>query len=76
MSAVIVDAQIAAGHDGAAEMVVLLRHDNGVIAPVVLDADTGFGLMRAAGAADLGALIGRSWRDIIAEPHVGDLQDV
>ena len=61
---VIVDAQIAAGHDGAAEMVVMLRHGNGVVAPVVLDADTGFSVMKACGAADLAALVGRPWREI------------
>jgi hypothetical protein len=62
--AVIERAEIAAGHDGAAELALSIRYDNGVIGQVVLDADTGFSVMRACGAADLNGLIGRSWREV------------
>ena len=35
--AVIIGAQIVAGHDGSAELLVRLRHPNGAEGPVVLD---------------------------------------
>jgi hypothetical protein len=62
--AMIVGAEIAAGHDGTAELVLSIRYDNGAIGQVALDADTGFGVMKAAGAADLDGLVGRSWAEI------------
>jgi hypothetical protein len=62
--AIIERAEIAAGHDGAAELALFVRHENGVVGQVVLDADTGFSIMRACGAADLQSLIGRSWREV------------
>lgn len=62
--AVIERAEIAAGHDGTAEMALFIRHENGVVGQVVLDADTGFSVMRACGATDLQSLIGRSWREV------------
>ncbi len=63
--AVIVGAEIVAGHDGAAELLVILRHPNGVEGPVVLDAETGFGLMRNCGVANADDLAGHSWRKIL-----------
>jgi hypothetical protein len=62
---VIVGAEIAAGHDGAAELVLSLRHPNGVVEPVVLDGQKGLDLMRRCGAASLDELAGRSWREIL-----------
>ena len=62
--AVIEQAEIAAGHDGAAELALAIRYENGVIGQVTLDAATGFSIMRALGAADLDGLIGRSWREV------------
>jgi hypothetical protein len=62
--AVIVGAEIAAGHDGAADLLLSIRYGNGAISQVALDADTAFGVLRACGAADLAGLIGRSWTDI------------
>jgi hypothetical protein len=62
---IIVAAEIAAGHDGQAELVVRVRHENGVVAPVVLDGPTGFRLMAEHGAGDLTGLVGRSWRDLL-----------
>ena len=65
--AVVVGAEIAAGHDGQAEMVVKVRHENGVVAPIVLDGRAGFRLMANQGAGDLAALVGRPWRDLLRE---------
>ncbi|HEX4198823.1 MAG TPA: hypothetical protein VHZ26_15405 [Caulobacteraceae bacterium] len=62
--ATVVGAEIVGGHDGSAELMVSIRYENGVVASVALDADTGFSVMRACGAADLGGLIGRPWREI------------
>jgi len=63
--AVIVGAEIVAGHDGSAELVVRLRHPNGTEHPVQLDEDTGLKLMEACGAASLEDLKGQSWRRIV-----------
>ena len=62
-------AEIMAGHDGRAELLVRVRHENGVVAPVVLDADTGLRLL--AGTDDLAALVGRRWRDVLTETVLG-----
>ena len=62
--ATIVGAEISAGHDGAAELLISIRYGNGAISQVALDADTAFGVLRAGEAADLAGLIGRSWTDL------------
>ena len=63
--AVVVGVEIGAGHDGQADLVVRLRHENGAGGVVVLDTETGFALMRAAGAAKLDDLVGCDWLDIL-----------
>ncbi|WP_293682699.1 hypothetical protein [uncultured Phenylobacterium sp.] len=63
--AVIVGAQVVAGHDGSAELLVTLRHANGVEAPVQLDEATGLKLMAACGASHVDELSGQSWRRIV-----------
>jgi hypothetical protein len=63
--AVVEGAEIVAGHDGAAELLVRLRHGNGALSAASLDPETGFDLLRAAGASSLDDLIGRPWRDLI-----------
>ena len=63
--AVIVGAEIGAGHDGAAELVLTLRYENGATAPVVLDAEAGFSLMRNCRAESLADLAGQSWRNLL-----------
>ena len=63
--AVIVGAEIVAGHDGSAELVVRLLHPDGSEHPVVLDEDTGLKLMEACGASSLEDLYGQSWRRIV-----------
>ena len=65
--ALVIGAEIVAGHDGAAELLVRLRHENGVEAPVVLDPATGFALMEAAGVSRLDDLVGRRWLDVLKE---------
>jgi hypothetical protein len=62
---VIIGAEIAAGHDGSAELVVQLRYPNGAEEPVVLGAEKGLELMQRCGAASLDDLAGRSWREIL-----------
>jgi hypothetical protein len=64
-TAVIVGADLAAGHDGQAEMVLHIRYPNGVIGDVVLDAETGFALMRRCDIESLDGLAGQSWRMIL-----------
>jgi hypothetical protein len=65
--AVVIGAEIVAGHDGAAELLVRLRHENGVEGPVVLDPATGFELLEAAGVSRLDDLVGRRWLGILRE---------
>jgi hypothetical protein len=62
--AVIVGADIAAGHDGSAEMVLSVQYENGVVSALVLDQRAGLDVMHACGAASLDALVGRPWREI------------
>jgi len=63
--AVIVGAEIAAGHDGAAELLVRLRYANGAEGAIAIDADAGFELMRNCGASDLSGLAGQPWRRML-----------
>jgi hypothetical protein len=63
--AVIVGADIVAGHDGSAELVVRLLYPDGSELPVLLDEDTGLKLMEACGASSLEDLYGQSWRRIM-----------
>jgi hypothetical protein len=63
--AVIAGAEIAAGHDGAAELVLRLRYPNGAEGVVVLEAEKGLELMAACGAAHLDELAGHSWRKLL-----------
>ena len=64
-TAVIVGADLAAGHDGRTEMVLRIRYPNGVVGDVVLDAQTGFALMRACDIESLDGLAGQSWRRLL-----------
>jgi hypothetical protein len=63
--AVIVGAEIGAGHDGAAELLVRLKYENGAIGTVALDGPTGFALIRACGVENIADLAGHSWRKIL-----------
>jgi len=63
--AVIVGAEISAGHDGAAELLVRLKYENGTVGTVTLNAEVGFALIRACGAEKIEELAGHSWRKIL-----------
>ncbi len=65
--AVVEDAAIVAGHDGAAELMIRLRHANGALSAVTLDPETGFDLLRASGSASLADLVGRAWLALIKD---------
>jgi hypothetical protein len=69
--AVIVGAEICAGHDGQAELLVRVRHENGVVAAVTLDGVTGFALLNVEGAGDAASLVGQPWRRILARTVLG-----
>lgn len=63
--AIIVAAEIEAGHDGSAELVVTLRYGDGSHGPVSLDEESGLALMQACGIESLEGLVGQSWRKIL-----------
>jgi len=63
--AVIVGAEMAAGHDGEAEIAVRIRYPNGVVGVVLLDAAAGYALMRSCDIDSLDGLAGQSWRKIL-----------
>jgi hypothetical protein len=67
--AVISDVQVAAGHDGVAELVVTLRHGNGGTSRVSLDEMATAALLQACEASEPGELLGHRWdrvRDALA----------
>jgi len=64
-TAFIVGAELAAGHDGQAEMALRIQYANGVVGSVMLDAETGFALMRNCDVDSLGGLKGQPWRNIL-----------
>jgi hypothetical protein len=54
----ILDANITAGHDGEADLVLRVRYENGQEAHITLDTQTGADLMRRCGANSICALAG------------------
>jgi hypothetical protein len=66
-AAVVTGAEIVAGHDGAAELMIRLAHANGAVSAVTLDPETGFDLMRAGAAASLADLVGQPWLALIKD---------
>ena len=63
------EVQLAAAHDGAAELVVTLSFDNGGLTRVALDEYAASHLMTACGASSAADLVGKDWR------HVRDALD-
>jgi hypothetical protein len=61
MVPVIVAADLAAGHDGLAEVLVGIRYPNGAERAISLDYETVDEAVAAAGVASLAELIGRPW---------------
>ena len=66
--AVIVGAEISAGHDGEAELILRLRYENGAFGLVTLDAEAAFDLMNDCGVSRADDLAGQSWRKILGAP--------
>jgi len=62
--AVIDQARIAAAHEGVAELVVVLVHDNGGRSEVSLDQLASAALMDACGASHPDQLAGHSWEKV------------
>lgn len=62
---VIDDAVVAPGHDGQAVLVVRLRHGNGGLDTVTLEADQARRLLEVCAAERAEQLRGRSWRRLL-----------
>ncbi len=65
VEAIIVGAEMVAGHDGSVELMVRLRHPDGAEGSIVLDEEAGLRLMTTCGASSLDELSGQSWRRIV-----------
>jgi hypothetical protein len=63
--AVIDSAVISPGHDGQAELVVRVRHENGALGTVTLDADCARRLMEACAVDSAAELRGHPWRRLL-----------
>ena len=63
-------AEVSAGHDGRAEIVLVVRYANGASARVRLDEEAAALALDAAGVAKLDDLVGRPW-EILAPPARG-----
>jgi hypothetical protein len=63
-SAVITRTRVAAAHDGAAELVVTLRHPNGACSDVALDAAAVAALFDACRASRAEELTGHGWEKV------------
>jgi len=65
MSGAVIDAvQLAAAHDGVAELIVTLRFENGGTSLVTLDEYAARHLLEAHATADPDALIGTGWEPV------------
>lgn len=62
--AVISGAKIGAAHDGAAELVLSLKYENGGVSEVTLDPVASNALMDSCDAKDIDGLIGHSWMKV------------
>ena len=62
---VINDAVPAPGHDGEAVLIVRVRHDNGAIDTVTLDAERAQRLLDACAVKTLEGLRGQPWRRLL-----------
>jgi hypothetical protein len=67
--AVIDDAVVAPGHDGQAVLVVRVRHENGALDTVTLEADQARKLMEDCAAESAVELRGQPWQRLL---HVLD----
>lgn len=62
--AVICGVRVAASHDGVAELLVSLRHDNGGCSDLSLDETAAAALLSACGASHAEELIGHGWEKV------------
>jgi len=62
--AVIDSVRIAAAHEGVAELVVTLRHDNGGVSEIALDQLASSALLEACDASLPEQLAGHSWEKV------------
>ena len=72
MSATVHDAKIAASHDGSAEVLLTIKHENGGLTQVHLDYVEISMLMDCCQAESLEGIIGTNWdkvRDAIQASH-------
>lgn len=64
LQAVIESARVAAAHEGVAELVVILRHGNGGVSEVALDALAASALLESCAARVPEELAGHSWQKV------------
>ena len=62
---VISDARVAPGHDGEAVLVVQVRHENGGVDSVTLNADCARRLMESCAAETASDLCGQPWQRLL-----------
>jgi hypothetical protein len=62
--AVITRVRVGAGHDGAAELIVTLRHANGGLSDVTLDELAAAALLDTCGGSSTEDLIGHGWERV------------
>lgn len=63
--AILVGAELSAGHDGQSELVLHVQYPNGAVGSVQLDAAAGYALMRNCNVDSLDGLKGHSWRKVL-----------
>lgn len=61
----IVNAHIAAGHDGQPELILSLRFANGAVSQVAMENELGIKLMAHCGAQQLNELTGQPWHRVL-----------
>lgn len=59
------DAVVAPGHDGQAVLVVRVRHENGAIGTVTLDAEQARRLLERCAVASVDGLRGQPWQRLL-----------
>lgn len=65
---VIIDARVAAGHDGQAEISVHVRHPNGAVRDICFPHDAIGPVLDARGITTVDQLIGRPWTVLLEPP--------
>lgn len=70
--AIIIDAVLGVGHDGAAEAVITIRYPNGAIRPVTFTSDALGQALEAHGINSLAELRNQPWTILVPNAHVDD----